>query len=79
MSVWLGSSGSKRLGGWLVLTVEKARPTTPKCSFLEGKWDPGYFREIQLGEILFQLIDSKVPAGMGYVIVPRRLSSYILL
>ena len=26
-----------------------------KGSFLEGKWDPCYFREIQVGEILFHL------------------------
>ena len=35
--------------------IDLTKDLTPKCSKLEGKWDPGYFREIQVGEILLHL------------------------
>ena len=30
-------------------------PGPPKGSGLEGKWDPGYFREMEVGELLCHL------------------------
>ena len=58
---------------WYICSNEIAtshdRWDPPKGSVLEGKWDPGYFRKIHVGEILFHLPRPIDAHGMNITIL----------